>query len=154
MLLGHGARLLGEHLGADIVWGPICKRPGFVLALGDDHAALRGRSERGGVAPRSDQDQLVEGRWRLLDGIAIDRLRLVAALHHTTREELDNARGAAVEMGWQVPQPDRQAAHLAAAEAPFDRGTQMPHGLAVQRIRLANQDRQQPARRKLAGARK
>jgi len=57
-------------------------------------------------------------------------------------------------MGWQVPQPDRQAAHLAAAEAPFDRGTQMPHGLAVQRIRLANQDRQQPARRKLAGARK
>ena len=30
----------------------------------------------------------------------------------------------------------------------------MPHGLAVQRIRLADQDRQQPSRRKLAGARK
>ena len=61
VLLGDGAGLVGEDLGADVVGGAVRERPGEVGALADDrrHARRRPSSDAASRA-RRDEDQLIE----------------------------------------------------------------------------------------------
>jgi hypothetical protein len=148
---GQRAGLVGEDLRRDVVRGPVRERPGGVGALAHDDAPL-GRPRQGGaIRARRDQHEFVERRGRVLDRLAVDRPGFVTALDHAPGDELGDGRCPTLQGIRERREPERQACHRPAAEASLRGRRDVMDGLPVDLRRLADRDRQQPARRQLAG---
>ena len=145
VLLRDRARLVGEHLGRQVVRRAVRERPGAVRAFADDPAPLGAARDRRalGIGARRDQDQFVELRGRRIDLVAIDRRGLEPAFDHAARDRLGDAGPAALDRGQRV-QPDRHRAHAAAAQAPDRVRRHVDDGLAVDLLGRADADRQDP----------
>ena len=93
-------------------------------------------------APGAIEDQLVEDRRRRLDLVAVDRPGVVGALEDAAGHEEGDRLGVAAEAVDQRGQPDREPVDGPAAEAPLSRGGDAHDGLAIDRGRIAEPDRQ------------
>ena len=85
------------------------------------------------VRARGDEQQLVDGRRRRVGVLAVDRLRLEAALDDAARDELGRRRDAAVDARERV-EPDGQGVRVAADQPPDPGRADLADRLAVELV--------------------